>query len=288
MELAGLEPDAVEDALLALGAQAITLEDGGDAPIYEPPPGTAPLWPNTRLLALFDAGTERTLVRAGLAGALGIDPLPPHEFAVLEARAWEREWLKHFAPMRFGERLWVVPGECEPPAPDACNVLLDPGLAFGTGTHQTTALCLAWLDGDTGLPGCRLVDYGCGSGILAVAAAKLGAAEILAVDTDPQALRATRANAERNGVQDRIRACSPDEIPGDWQSERLVANILAAPLVGLAPRFRDLLEPGGSLALSGLLARQVAEVRAAYAAWCELDAPALLDGWARLDGVKVN
>jgi ribosomal protein L11 methyltransferase len=285
LEVAGEDPGPVEDALLAAGAVAVTLDDAGDNPIYEPGPGELPLWPTTRITGLFPGVADADVLRAVLAGALS--PLPPHEFLHLDDRTWEREWLKDFRPMRFGTRLWVVPGEHTPPDPDGVNLLLDPGLAFGTGTHATTALCLEWLDGAAGdLQGARVTDYGCGSGVLAVAAALLGAREVLAVDNDPQALVATRANAERNGVADRIRACLPDEAPEAWRCGWLVANILAAPLVSLAPRFERMLEPGGQIAMSGLIERQVDEVRAAYVDWCALDEARVLDGWVRLSGAK--
>ena len=286
IELDGRDPAPVEDALHAAGACAVTLDDARDDPIYEPPPGELPLWPSTRLTGLFTGDADPAILAATLANALGPDPLPPHEFTALDDRTWEREWLKDFKPMRFGERLWVIPGEHEPPDAAAINLRLDPGLAFGTGTHQTTALCLAWLDG-LDLEGLRVVDYGCGSGILAVAAALLGAAEVLAVDNDPQALIATRENAERNGVANLIRVVPPEDIANHRFAPTfgvLVANILAAPLVALAPRFRALTAPGARVALSGLLERQVDDVRAAYADWCPLDEMTVLDGWVRLSG----
>ena len=297
LELEGRDPAPVEDALHAAGAIAVTLDDARDDPIYEPAPGELPLWPSTRLTGLFPADAKPAAIRTTLEVTLGPDPVPAHEFVALDDRTWEREWLKDFHPMRFGERLWVVPGEHEPPEPDAINLRLDPGLAFGTGTHQTTALCLEWLD-SVELDGKRVVDYGCGSGILAVAAALLGAREVLAVDNDPQALVATKENAERNGVSDRIKIAAPRAplpqediaaprapLPHDVAAEVLVANILAAPLVELAPVFRELVAPGARIALSGLLLRQVDDVRAAYADWCALDECAERDGWVRLSGV---
>ena len=288
IELGGRDPAPVEDALLAAGAHAVTLDDARDDPIYEPPLGELPLWPSTRLTGLFAGEADPAILAATLANALGPDPLPPHEFIALDDRTWEREWLKDFKPMRFGSRLWVIPGEHAPPDPAAINLKLDPGLAFGTGTHATTALCLAWLDG-LDLKGKRVVDYGCGSGILAVAAALLGAAEVLAVDNDPQALIATRENAARNGVEELITVVAPEEIAAQSAAptvgfDVLVANILAAPLIVLAPRFRALTAPGARVAVSGLLERQVDDVRAAYAHGCPLDEMAVLDGWVRLSG----
>ncbi|MCA1798336.1 MAG: 50S ribosomal protein L11 methyltransferase [Xanthomonadaceae bacterium] len=159
MELAGRAPAEVEAALNAVGAQAITLDDAADDPVLEPAPGETPLWPSTRVTGLFPGIADRELLRAALANALSADPLPPHEFIGLDDRSWEREWLKDFKPLRFGKRLWVVPGEHAPPDPGAVNLLLDPGLAFGTGTHATTALCLEWLDG-VDLRGRSVCDYG--------------------------------------------------------------------------------------------------------------------------------
>ncbi len=281
LELGGCDPAVVEDALLAAGAIAVTLDDAGDDPIYEPGPEETPLWPATRFTALFPEDAEPALLRAVIVNALGEEPLPAHEFSTLDDRTWEREWLKDFAPMQYGERLWVIPGEHAPPESDALNLYLDPGLAFGTGTHATTALCLEWLDSFGSLAGQRVLDYGCGSGILAVAAALLGADEVIAVDIDPQALEATRVNAERNGVGNRIAMHS---IAPTSQYQVIVANILAEPLVALAPRLRALAAPGARLALSGLIERQAEQVAAAYAEWCPLDGRAIRDGWIRLDG----
>lgn len=290
IELDGRDPAPVEDALHAAGAFAVTLDDARDDPIYEPPLGELPLWPSTRLTGLFSGDADPAILGATLENALGPDPLPVHEFTALDDRTWEREWLKDFKPMQFGERLWVIPGEHEPPDPDAINLKLDPGLAFGTGTHATTALCLAWLDG-LDLKGKRVIDYGCGSGILAVAAALLGAAEVLAVDIDPQALIATRENAERNSVAHLIaaRSAAPtmqsqEDVP--FQADVLVANILAAPLVALAPTFEALTAPWARVSVSGLLERQADEVRAAFASWCPLDDVGEREGWVRLSGTK--
>lgn len=286
MEVASDATSAVEDTLLTLGAIAVTLDDAGDDPIYEPAPGEEPLWPTTRVTGLFPGVTSADALETALQGAFAPSPMPAHELLSLDDRHWEREWLKDFKPMRFGSRLWVIPGEHEPPEPDALNIALDPGLAFGTGTHATTALCLEWLDGCNDLAGASVIDYGCGSGILAVAAALLGAERVLAVDNDPQAVTATELNAARNGVSDRITACLPDAVPADATADILVANILASPLIGLAPRFDALMRPGACIAISGLIERQVDEVRGAYADWCPLLELAQQDGWVRLAGTK--
>jgi ribosomal protein L11 methyltransferase len=279
------DAERVSDALDAAGAIAVTMTDAGDDPIYEPPPGASPLWANTRVTALFDPAEDSAARLAALETALGA-PLGAHRFATLDDRDWAREWLKDFKPMRFGERLWVVPTAYAPPEPDAVNIVLDPGLAFGTGSHPTTALCLEWLDAlarDGGLAGRTLVDYGCGSGILAIAAARLGAARVFAVDLDPQALAATRENAERNGVAARVLALSPDA-PALRAADALVANILAGPLRDLAPTLMDLLAPGAPFALSGVLADQADEVSAAYAPRAALGPVARKGDWVRIDG----
>ena len=193
-----------------------------------------------------------------------------------------RAWMDRFRPMRFGRRLWIVPGGMEI-AHDPANVAiaLDPGLAFGTGTHPTTALCLEWLDAQTAVAGC-VVDYGCGSGVLGIAAALLGAARVLCVDNDPQALEATAANAARNAVAGRVHCVAPEAF-AETGADVVLANILAGPLVALAPRLCGCVKAGGRIVLSGLLAEQVDEVAAAYRETCVVTGTALRDGWARLE-----
>jgi len=190
--------------------------------------------------------------------------------------------MDNFHPIQFGERLWICPSWHTPPAPDAVNIMLDPGLAFGTGTHPTTALCLNWLD-QADLKGKYVIDYGCGSGILAIAAALLGAERVIGVDTDPQALEATRANAERNGVE--IEAYLPGDCP-DEPCDLLLANILAGPLQTLAPRFANLTKPSAELVLSGILEVQAQEVSDSYAAWFDMQAPTIKEDWTRLNGTR--
>ncbi|MGH8338382.1 MAG: 50S ribosomal protein L11 methyltransferase, partial [Gammaproteobacteria bacterium] len=211
--------------------------------------------------------------------------LPPHEFSLLEEREWSREWLKDFKPMRFGRRLWIVPSACAPPDATAVNIRLDPGLAFGTGAHATTALCLEWLDG-TKLTGKTVIDYGCGSGILAIAAALLGALHVWAVDNDPQALTATQDNAARNRVISALKISLPDQLPVA-KADVLLSNILAAPLVELAPCFAAHLKSGGSLVLSGILDSQRDEIHNAYAPWFQFAGDMQSDGWVRMDGLRL-
>jgi ribosomal protein L11 methyltransferase len=283
MEIDPGESEALEAALLEAGAVAVTLEDGADQPLFEPPPGATPLWDHLRLTALLPRESDPLRVLLDLAARYHPRPLPPHRLEWLADQAWERAWLKDFKPMRFGQRLWVVPSAHQPPDPSAVNLRLDPGLAFGTGTHPTTALCLTWLDGAE-LGGLRVIDYGCGSGILGVAAGLLGAAGIEAVDIDPQALTATRENARRNDLLDRVHVSAPETLAE--AADVLLANILAGPLQELAPRFRNLLKPGGWLVMAGLLARHVAPLQAAYGDWITLSAVGEREGWVCLAGQR--
>jgi len=284
MALGGLDAGKLEDALVEAGAISVTLDDAGDEPLYEPDPLKPPLWSETRLTALFPAATDLDGVRAFLLATLGLKHLPAHVVQTLEDRDWEREWLKDFKPMRFGRRLWVCPTGFTPPDPAAVNLLLDPGLAFGTGTHATTALCLEWLD-SAKLEGLSVIDYGCGSGILAIAAARLGAKYVLAVDHDPQALTATRDNAERNGVAPHIRVSPPEALP-DNHADLLLANILAGPLVSLAPLFARRLRTGGRLVLSGILEDQEEELRRAYAPHFEAFGTTKREEWLRITALR--
>lgn len=275
---------ALEDQLLELGAVSVTFMDAEDQPIFEPDLGTTPLWSHTHLLALFEADTDEDALLAHLRLLRGGE-LPEHQIERIEDQDWERSWMDNFQPMRFGRRLWIVPSWHQAPEPEAVNLLLDPGLAFGTGTHPTTALCLEWLDGQE-LAGCNVLDFGCGSGILAIAARLLGAERAVGTDIDPQALEASRDNATRNGIDPaRFPLYLPAELP-QQPAEVVVANILAGPLVQLAPQITSLVKPGGRLALSGILAEQAGEVRAAYADAFALDPTAEKDGWVRISGVR--
>ncbi|SDL43749.1 50S ribosomal protein L11 methyltransferase [Pseudomonas indica] len=276
------QAETYEDALLGVGAVSVTFMDAEDQPIFEPDLGTTPLWSHTHLLALFEADVDPANLVAHLELLTG-GPLPEHQIERIEDQDWERSWMDNFQPMRFGRRLWIVPSWHAAPKPDAVNLLLDPGLAFGTGTHPTTALCLEWLDGQD-LTGRQLLDFGCGSGILAIAALLLGAERAVGTDIDPQALEASRDNAERNGIAPaRFPLYLPEALPAE-QADVVVANILAAPLVSLAPQITRLVRPGGLLVLSGVLAEQADEVRAAYQDAFELDPTAEKDGWVRISG----
>ena len=278
------QAETYEDALLEVGAVSVTFMDAEDQPIFEPDLGTTPLWSHTHLLALFEADTDPASLVAHLQLLTGGD-LPEHQIERIEDQDWERSWMDNFQPMRFGQRLWIVPSWHAAPEPEAVNLLLDPGLAFGTGTHPTTSLCLQWLDGQA-LDGCSVLDFGCGSGILAIAALLLGAERAVGTDIDPQALEASRDNASRNGIAaERFPLYLPGDMPAGTY-DVVVANILAGPLVQLAPTISAHVRPGGRLALSGILAEQAEEVRAAYAELFELDPTAVQDGWVRISGVR--
>lgn len=270
--------DQLEELLWGQGAVSVTVEDGGDSPLFEPGPAETPLWDTIVATGLFEQDIDPASVRDVLAES-GFSVLYADELA---DRAWEREWLERFKPMQFGERLWVCPTGHEVPARDAIVMNLDPGLAFGTGTHPTTHLCLRWLDGHIA-PGLRVMDFGCGSGILGIAALLLGASAVVAVDNDPQAITATLENAERNGVDDRVLACLPANEP-EGQYDVVVANILAQPLVDLAPHLTELLGGGKArLVLSGIMASQVEWVRTAYPA-IDFEPAVTLDDWVCLVG----
>ena len=276
------QAETYEDALLEVGAVSVTFMDAEDQPIFEPELNTTPLWTHTHLLALFEADTDAQAVFAHLQ-LLTDAELPEHHAEVIEDQDWERSWMDNFHPIRFGQRLWIVPSWLDAPEPDAVNLLLDPGLAFGTGTHPTTALCLEWLDGQP-LQDCEVLDFGCGSGILAIAALLLGAKHAVGTDIDVQALEASRDNAGRNGIAEAsFPLYLPEDLPAQ-QADVLVANILAGPLVSLAPQLATLVKSGGRLALSGILAEQGEEVAAAYGGDFDLDPIANRDGWVRISG----
>ncbi len=284
MELGHLPAEPVEAVLERHGAQAVTLSDAGDDPVLEPGRGETPLWPATRIAGLFAPDTDFDALRADLVCAFALKEMPAHRIEVLADRHWEREWLKDFGPMQFGERLWVCPAGMRPESGDAVIVELDPGLAFGTGTHPTTALCLEWLEG-LDLAGKRVLDFGCGSGILAIAALKLGARGAVGIDIDPQALTATAGNARRNGVAAQL-TTRPDH-PDD-QFDVVLANILAAPLRDSADWLSARVTCDGRLALSGILASQASDVAEAYRRHIEFEPPAIKDGWVRLSGRRLR
>jgi ribosomal protein L11 methyltransferase len=300
-DLGSLDAQTAESVAFDCGALAVTFVDARDDPVFEPAPGATPLWPATRVKCLFAAVEAQPrkyeAPAPALAARLGIDTTLIEVRAVAD-RAWEREWLKDSHALRFGRRLWVCPHHERVSAPDAVIVALDPGLAFGTGTHASTALCLTWLDAHfpappasaehfaaTRLRGARVIDYGCGSGVLGIAAARLGAAEVHAFDIDPQALLATAENARANDVQARLRVhASADALPRC--TDVLLANILAAPLCALAACFAALVRPDGQVVLAGLMEHEAAEVTAAYATCFDVVRFGERDGWVCLAGKR--
>lgn len=275
--------DKVSNMLLGRGAQAVTFMDAKDVPVYEPLPGETPLWGETEVMGLFDAETDPAPTIAFFQQIFGENV--GYKVEQLEDKDWVREWMDHFHPMQFGERLWICPSWRDVPNPDAVNVMLDPGLAFGTGTHPTTALCLQWLDG-LDLTGKTVVDFGCGSGILGIAALKLGAARVIGIDIDPQAIQASRDNAARNGVADQIELYLPADQPQDVEADVVVANILAGPLRELAPLIAGHGKAGSLMALSGVLESQAPELETIYGQWFEMDPTAVKEEWCRLSGRK--
>ncbi len=275
--LATLSLETVEATLLEIGASSITFVDRGDEPVLEPKPGEVRLWSDTLVRALFEESSDVARNLKRLAGALGPHITSTARVVAVEDQDWERVWLTDWKSMRFGRRLWVCPTADAPPDdPDAVVVRLDPGLAFGTGTHPTTALCLQILE-SLPLGGRTVIDYGCGSGILGIAALKLGAAHVWAVDLDPQALLATRDNAIRNGVSANLDVQDVDAALKP--AFCVVANILAGPLIELAPKLTAACETGGYLLLSGLLKTQAYAVKAAYGAAFDMVQIVERDDW---------
>jgi len=272
------EIDLLSDELEELGALSIMLTDKNDNPVLEPEPGTRPLWPEVTVDALFSEVIQAQFVRAHLNTT---HPSLKCTLELLEDKNWERVWMDDFKPQRFGERLWICPSWTPPPDPNAVNLMLDPGLAFGTGTHATTALCLTWLE-QASLKSKTLIDYGCGSGILSpLAALKLDAAQVQAVDIDPQALQATQNNAFTNNINsEQLRVSAPEALiePSDF----LIANILLAPLIQLSQRFYELLNTNGVLIVSGLLEEQAPLLIEAYQPQFDCTHQKNLDGWALL------
>ncbi len=281
--------ELAEQALLDLGALSVTLKDAEDQPVLEPLPGETPLWDQIILTGLFDANIDSQTVGEQLQQTLRqLQPDSANNSAIkieaLEDKDWIRAWMDDYKPMQFGERLWVCPRHLPPPQPDAVNLMLDPGLAFGTGTHPTTALCLQWLDQHPPQDK-SVLDFGCGSGVLAIAALLLGAEHADATDIDPQALTATRSNAEANNVANRINDYAVEDLPAG-QYDVVLANILAGPLQELAPQLAERCKAGGNIVLSGILETQAEKIIQAYSPWFELDPIALKDEWIRVSGQK--
>ena len=292
MDIECLSPDRVEEVFARHGAQAISFSDASDHAVLIPGANETPLWPDSRITGMFSIDADLHSLEEDFLTTFGLDTLPQHRVEELADRPWEREWLKDFQALRFGDRLWVSPDAVDVDTEDAASaviVSLDPGLAFGTGSHPSTALCLRWMDG-LDLTGLRVLDYGCGSGILAIAALALGAKSAVAVDCDSQAITATRENARKNNVQDSL-IVTQDMAEATGSFDMVVANILAEPLVKDASEICDRVAPAGSLALSGILADQVESVIAAYRPWVAFESPELDETsdqtWVRLVGKRI-
>lgn len=277
------DPDTIEAVLGELGAVAVWLQDAGDEPVLEPAPGETPGWSETIVTALFTTDFAEDPLRAALTDRF---PAVEWHFSRIEDQDWQAAFEQTLRPLQFGERLWVAPDGSTAPA-DAAVVTLAPGMAFGTGEHPTTAMCLNWLAGQR-LDGLNVLDYGCGSGLLAIAAAKLGAAGCCAVDIDPQALDATKDNAVTNSVADRLVIVKPDAVPAGAQYDVLVANILSGTLIDLGPTLRDLVKAGAPLALTGILAEQAEGVAEAWSEWADLNVGDQDGDWVLLSGSKLG
>jgi ribosomal protein L11 methyltransferase len=276
--------EQVGEMLSANGAQAVTFNDAKDTPLYEPKPGEIPLWPDTQVVGLYDAEFDMKRVVLQLEKSKILGKGFKHKMDPLEDKDWEREWMDNFHPIQFGKRLWICPSWRDIPDPDAVNVMLDPGLAFGTGTHPTTSLCLQWLDA-LQLEQKTVVDFGCGSGILAIAALKLGAEKAIGIDIDPQALLASKDNAGRNDIADKLDVFLPQDQP-DMQADIVLANILAAPLRELRGVITNYCKSGGLLVMSGILATQAEEINELYAVDFDMEPIAIEGDWARVSGKK--
>jgi ribosomal protein L11 methyltransferase len=278
--------ESIGDMLMEeTGALSVTFLDAKDTPVFEPMPGETRLWGETDIVALYDAEIDTALVLKQIKASNMLEDGFAYKVEQLEDKDWEREWMENFHPMQFGERLWICPSWRDVPDPDAVNVMLDPGLAFGTGTHPTTSLCLEWLEG-LDLQGKTVIDFGCGSGILAIAAIKLGAAKVIGIDIDPQAIIASKDNAGRNGVADQLELYLPQDQPADLQADVVVANILAGPLRELSGVIKSLIKPGGLLAMSGVLDTQAEDVANYYRDELQIEPITEMQEWCRIAGQK--
>jgi ribosomal protein L11 methyltransferase len=281
------ELERTEDCLLELGAVSITLCDAQDEPLYEPLPGDSPVWQHSIMTGMFEASQQLE----GLYDRL-LKKLPDHQIVtavktILEEQDWERVHLQHFDPIHCGDNLWVVPSWLEPPDPNAINIQLDPGLAFGTGSHPTTALCLAWM-ADKKFHDQTVIDYGCGSGILSIAVCKLGAKRVFGVDIDPQAVEASEENSRRNAIEPGLLSFSLPSKLETGKVDLLIANILSGPLVDLAPKFAQMIKPGGKILLSGILKNQVNNIKCAYQSCFDLGPESNREDWVSLTGTRNN
>jgi ribosomal protein L11 methyltransferase len=279
----------LEDMLLLCGAGAVSMLDGADQPVFEPIKGTTPLWQDTQVMGLFEADTDADALLDylgnGWKATFANAPFPNYKLEILEDKDWERQWMDRVEPLKFGSRLWVCPSWKPVPDPMAVNLMLDPGLAFGTGSHPTTALCLQWI-AEQDWQGKTVIDYGCGSGILAIGAMLMGAKRVLGVDNDTQALTATKDNAQRNGIAAQaIPVFLPENTPKE-AVDVMLANILAGPLIDMAAHLAELTKARGLITLSGILEQQADAVVKAYSPWFDMHTVASKDEWVRIDGIK--
>ena len=285
IQLKSEDASELEQTLFKSGALSISYLDAEDQPVFQKEPNSTPLWDNAFLLCLFDGNVELDSLLADLKGNTGILNNENLAVEVIEDKDWERSWMEDFKPMQFGEKLWILPSWETPPDPTAANLMLDPGLAFGSGTHTTTSLCLRWL-GKSAIDTKEVIDYGCGSGVLAIAAALLGAKKVHAVDNDPQAIAATLDNSYRNNIAEGIiTAYLPEALP-ELNPDILIANILSEPLIDLSLKFADLVKPGGQIVLSGILEEQVTSLLSCYKRCFDLDAPIIENEWVLITGTR--
>ena len=267
-----------------LGAVSVTYMDAEDEPVYEPAIGETKIWSNTQVIALYELDADPELIKTQVLRQFKPEDLHDWLYEAIADQEWERAWMEYYKPMKFADRLWVCPTDQEQREPGTVCMTLDPGLAFGTGTHPTTALCLEWLASHE-LTGKTVIDYGCGSGILAVAAVLLGADCAHAVDIDPQAITATLSNALKNQVEDKIKTYLPEQFP-PFQADIVLANILAKPLIDMAEPICALVVSGGQLVLSGILYEQAESVISAYQHQIDFSPLVQQEDWIRLEGVK--
>ena len=274
-----------EQILFDSDAISISYLDAEDQPVFQEEPGSTPLWDNTFLLCLFNTKTDLGSLLNKLRCNTKVLNNKSLNIELIEDQDWERSWMKDFEPIQFGEKLWICPSWLSPPEPNAVNIKLDPGLAFGTGNHATTSLCLRWLD-LADVRGSEVIDYGCGSGVLSIASALLGAVKVHSVDNDPQAISATIDNSRRNKVPgDVLTTYLPEAVP-PVHADILIANILERPLIDLSEKFAELVKKGGYIALSGLLEEQIPSLLSCYDRWFDMEAPQVEQGWVLLCGTR--
>jgi len=276
--------DFVESLLLECGACAVTIQDALDHPIYEPAHGTEPLWEQIILTGLFDASLSIDEIVIGL-NTQGEDTFTVNHIDIIDDKQWDKEWTKHFHPIQFREKLWICPSWIEPPDPKGLNLKIDPGLAFGTGSHPTTALCIEWL-ANHDIEGLQLIDYGCGSGILGLAGTLLGAKHCVSIDTDQQALDSTIINTQKNNIPDsQLQTYLPENAP-QIKADIVISNILANTLIDLCEHLSSYQNSNGIILLSGILKSQVEEVSIAYHEWYSIKSVTTRDEWACIHGIK--